>query len=91
MGWRRVLQGRIGQHRYWMLHMAAFGFTPITMRLLMMPTLYATDLSPQTVFGVTMLVAMVVNLAVLHGFILGTAWKPAESIQRGKDPMGVNQ
>lgn len=70
MGVLRVRQRRWAEHRYWMLHMVALAFAPVTMRLLFVVSLYTTPWSPQTAFVATMLLSMVLNLWMLHYFIL---------------------
>lgn len=72
MGVMRIRQGRIAEHRHWMLYMTAFGFAPITMRLLLGIGMYTTDFTGPALFGPTMLLGMLLNLWVLHRFVLGT-------------------
>ncbi|MBD3670433.1 MAG: DUF2306 domain-containing protein [Gammaproteobacteria bacterium] len=70
MGVIRIRQGRIAEHRYWMLHMVALAFVPVTMRILLNLGMFTTELSGPSLFGPTMLLGTVINLWVLHGFVL---------------------
>lgn len=70
MGLQRIRQGRITEHRYWMLHMIALGISPLTMRLLLGVAMYTTDFSGVQLFGPSMFLAMAINLFLLHAVVL---------------------
>jgi len=70
MGLRRVRQGRIAEHRYWMLIMTALGFAPLTMRLLLGVAIYTTELGGPQLFGPTMFLGTLVNLWFVHRLLL---------------------
>lgn len=70
MGVLRIRQRRVTEHRYWMLNMVALAFAPITMRMVITVVMLSTSYSGPTVFGPAMWIAMVINLFVLHRFIL---------------------
>jgi uncharacterized membrane protein YozB (DUF420 family) len=70
MGVWRIRQGRVAEHRYWMLTMSALGFAPLTMRLLLMVVMAVTDFTGPQLFGPTMLLGMIVNLWLLHRLVL---------------------
>lgn len=69
-GIRFARQKNVTQHRLWMLRMVAVSFTPLTMRLLMIPIGYFELADMQTVFGSLMIISAVINLAVLEIIIL---------------------
>lgn len=70
MGLVRIRQGRIPEHRFWMLHMTALGFAPLTMRLFLGFAMYTTDFTGPELFGPTLLLGMLVNLLLLHRVVL---------------------
>ena len=84
MGVVRIRHGRIAEHRYWMLHMAALGFAPVTMRLLLGIGIYTTSFPGPALFGPTMLLGTIINLLLLHGLVLGTNARVSEQ----QEPMG---
>lgn len=58
------------QHRLWMLRMVAISFTPITMRLIMIPIGFLQLVEMTSIFGLLMTISSVINLIVLELFIL---------------------
>lgn len=66
LGVLRVRQQRIAEHRRWMLRMLALGFVPVTMRGLMISGVMGLDLSAPAIFGPTMLLGLIINLAVVE-------------------------
>lgn len=75
MGVVRVRQKRIGEHRQWMIRMLAFGFTPITMRGLMTAGVMGFDMKGIEIFGPSLIVAMIINVIVVEGWIIYTRQK----------------
>jgi len=66
LGVRRARQKRFADHRQWMLRMLAIGFVPVTMRGLMISGVTMLDLHAPAIFGPTMLLGLLINLAVVE-------------------------
>jgi uncharacterized membrane protein len=72
MGVIRIRQKQIAAHREWMLRMLAFGFTPVTMRGLMLSGVLLFDLHAPAIFGWSMLVGVLVNVIIVESWIRHT-------------------
>ena len=68
-----AIQKNFTEHRLWMFRMVAVSFTPITMRLLMMPIGFLQLAEMQNVFGALMIISAIFNLAILELVILKKA------------------
>lgn len=65
-----IRQKNIQAHRYWMLHMVALAFAPVTMRMLLGFAMYLSNMSGPEIFGPLMIVSPLVNVALLRLFVL---------------------
>lgn len=70
------------QHRLWMLRMVAISFTPLTMRLIMIPIGFMQVIEMQSIFGSLMIISSVINLIVLELFILKRTFKIKPQINK---------
>ena len=76
MGVMRARQGHFKEHRHWMSRMLAFGFAPVTMRVIMTTGVIAFDLDASTIFGWTLGVGFIINLALVEWWLSRTSNAP---------------
>ena len=74
-GIRYAKKKNFEQHRYWMLRMVAISFTPLTMRLIMVPIEALQLIDMHLIFGALLFISMVVNIFILEVFILKNRYK----------------
>lgn len=74
-GVRYAREKNVTQHRIWMLRMVAVSFTPLTMRLIMIPAGFMQIVEMQSIFGSLMIISSVINLLILEKFILKKSHK----------------
>ncbi len=65
MGWRRAMQGRIAEHRVWMLHSWAMTFAAVTLRLYL-PVIPLTGLSFVEGYRIISWICWVPNLLAIE-------------------------
>lgn len=70
LGILAIKKGKVIEHRYWMLHMVAIAFTPVTMRILLLFAMLITPYTGSDLFGPLMLLSLIINLVFLNKIIL---------------------
>lgn len=74
-GIRYARKKNFEQHRHWMLRMVAISFTPLTMRLIMLPIEALQLIEMHIIFGILLFISMVINILILELFILDSVPK----------------